>query len=75
MKNRIYQLEGQDRDLALFEVPSEIKDVQQCFDEAFAAAENDEDETYILDEASEYLEENFNIVRIYIQDYVFTNKL
>ena len=72
MKNRIYQLEGEDSDLALFEIPSQIQAVQECFDEAFAAVDGSDD---LLSEATDWLEENYGITRIFIQDYVFTDKL
>jgi len=72
MKNRIYQLEGEDSDLALFEIPSQIQAVQECFDEAFAAVSESDD---LLSAAADWLEENYGITRIYIQDYVFTDKL
>jgi len=72
MINRIYQLEGQDSDLALFYVPGTIRGVQGCFDEAFKKFEDSE---YLLNDAADWLKEEYGIERIFIQDYVFTDKL
>ncbi len=69
---RIWQLEGQDSDLALFFVPEGNKNIQGCFDEAFEACKDSED---LLNDVAEYLDHDYGITRIYIQDYAFTDKL
>ena len=72
MKNRIWQLEGECSDLGLFYIPGSVEDVQDKFDEAF---EKFKDSDHLLNDATDWLEDRYCIERIYIKDYIFTNKL
>jgi hypothetical protein len=69
---RVWQLEGECSDLALFMVPDEHTNIQLIFDNAFEAVKGSD---HLLNDAADWIEDHYGIKRIYIQDYVFTNLL
>jgi hypothetical protein len=67
----LFQLKGcYGYDIGLYEVPNGL-DVQECFNEAFDACDDEELE---LDDVDVYLQENFKIKRTYVEE-VHTDKL
>ena len=75
MKDSIYQLLGEhNNELGLFHIPEEMfgDDIQEKFDEAFKAFNDDE---LSVGDVAEYLSDKYGIERFYIDEWVYTDRI